>query len=294
MVIVYLVIVTNYVNENTIRSRTEENIMAKYGISVREILKRTVIVEAENLEEAIQKVEDAVKREEIILDFCDYNKREIVPSEYWGDGKVPDSEDVSFYLHIGSGEDKQRLKIRNLSEKGVNIENRTINYKGYVISTEEGIEKGVFFRNPLQKIRFDVYYDDPKMSGWKYLHNINNPFRRFFEILIGNGNIVKNVKEWSNDVEWEGFTGNILCCPIYFKRKYKKLNAVSGGSDDIQEINSYGYESIFEKCVGSCDKENTTIKMNSGKKIKIKRRSYHFTCEYIIEKIIDTGIIGDC
>lgn len=75
--------------------------MSRYGISVREILKRTVIVEAENLEEAIQKVEDAVKRDEIILDVDDYDDREIVPSEYWCDGKVPEDEDVSFYWHIG-------------------------------------------------------------------------------------------------------------------------------------------------------------------------------------------------
>lgn len=74
--------------------------MSKYGISVREILKRTVIVEAENLDEAIQKVEKAVEREEIILDVDDYDDREIVPSEYWNDGKVPEGEDVSFYWHI--------------------------------------------------------------------------------------------------------------------------------------------------------------------------------------------------
>ena len=75
--------------------------MARYGISVREILKRTVIVEAENLEEAIKKVEDAVEREEIILDVDDYDDREIVPSEYFEGGKVPDGEDVSFYWTIG-------------------------------------------------------------------------------------------------------------------------------------------------------------------------------------------------
>lgn len=75
--------------------------MSKYGISVREILKRTVIVEAENLEEAIQKVYEAVERDEIILDVDDYDDREIIPSEYWKDGKVPDGEDVSFYWHIG-------------------------------------------------------------------------------------------------------------------------------------------------------------------------------------------------
>lgn len=75
--------------------------MAQYGISVREILKRTVIVEAENLEEAILKVEDAVEREEIILDYDDYDDREIIPSEYFEGGKMPDGEDVSFYWHIG-------------------------------------------------------------------------------------------------------------------------------------------------------------------------------------------------
>lgn len=78
-----------------------KNIMSKYGISVREILKRTVIVEAENLKEAIQKVKDAVKCDEIILDADDYDDREIVPSEYWEGGKVPIGEDVSFYWHIG-------------------------------------------------------------------------------------------------------------------------------------------------------------------------------------------------
>ena len=76
------------------------NIMARYGISVREILKRAVIVEAENLEKAIQKVEDAVEREEIILDVDDYDDREIVPSEYFEGGKVPEGKDVSFYWHI--------------------------------------------------------------------------------------------------------------------------------------------------------------------------------------------------
>ena len=78
--------------------------MSRYGISVREILKRTVIVEADSLEEAIQKVEGAVERDEILLDYDDYDDREIVPSEYWDGGKVPEGEDVSFYWHIGENE----------------------------------------------------------------------------------------------------------------------------------------------------------------------------------------------
>ena len=46
--------------------------MPKYGISVREILKRTVIVEAENIEAAVQRAEEAVEREEVILDVDGY------------------------------------------------------------------------------------------------------------------------------------------------------------------------------------------------------------------------------
>lgn len=98
------------------------------------------------------------------------------------------------------------------------------------------------------------------MSAWEYLHDIKNPFRRLFEIIIGNENIVKNIKEWSKDADWGGFTGNILSCPIYFKREYRRLNAVSSEDDNIQEINSYGYESEFEICNGHCNMEKPLLK----------------------------------
>ena len=76
--------------------------MSRYGISVREILKRTVIVEAENTEEAMQKVKEAVERDEIILDADDYDDREIEPSPYFGNGsgEVPEGEDVSSYWQL--------------------------------------------------------------------------------------------------------------------------------------------------------------------------------------------------
>lgn len=74
--------------------------MSKYAISVREILKRTVIVEAEDIVEAFQKVQNAVEQEKIILDADDYDERQIIPSEYWENGKVPDTEDVSYFWHL--------------------------------------------------------------------------------------------------------------------------------------------------------------------------------------------------
>ena len=74
--------------------------MPRYGISVREILKRTVIVEAENAEDAVRKAEEAVECEEVILDVDDFDDREIVPSEYWEGGRIPDGEDVSCYWRL--------------------------------------------------------------------------------------------------------------------------------------------------------------------------------------------------
>lgn len=102
--------------------------MSSYGISVREILKRTVIVEAENLEEAIQKVEDAVKQEKIILSVDDYDDREIVPYEYWEDGEVPVGENIAPYLILGTKK-KVRLNFKQLYENG----NTDLTYGGKII-----------------------------------------------------------------------------------------------------------------------------------------------------------------
>ena len=79
--------------------------MPVYGISVKEILKRTVIVEAENVEDAVRKAEEAVECEEVILDVDDFDDREIVPSEYWEGGRIPDGEDVSCYWRLEHEDD---------------------------------------------------------------------------------------------------------------------------------------------------------------------------------------------
>lgn len=102
--------------------------MAQYGISVREILKRTVIVEAESLEEAMQKVEAAVERNEIILEVDDYDEREIVPSEYFEGGKVPVGENIGHYLILGNKK-KVRLNFKQLYENG----NTDLTYGGKII-----------------------------------------------------------------------------------------------------------------------------------------------------------------
>lgn len=168
------------------------------------------------------------------------------------------------------------------------MKNETVNYKEYLIYSEEGEKRGLFFRNPLQKVSFDAYSEDPMFSAWKYEEDIKNPIRRLYEILIGNGKIVKNIDEWSENLDFAGFTAKILCCPIYFKRKYRKLVAYSCGNGNIQKIVSYGFESEFNECGGDCDIEKTYILLKNGKHIRIKRKEqYHYTYVHIVKEIID-------
>lgn len=86
---------------NLLLKRGRGLLMQEYGVSVREILKRTVIVKARNAEDAIKKVEDAIERVELILDADDFYDREIRLYECWEDGKAPAGEDISYYWHLG-------------------------------------------------------------------------------------------------------------------------------------------------------------------------------------------------
>ena len=107
------------------------------------------------------------------------------------------------------------------------MENRIVNYNGYVISTEESIEKGIFFRNPIQKVFFDAYYmDESKISAWKYLHDIKKTIRKLYEILIGNKNIIKIIH------------GQMIQIGVDLCRKYKEspliINAVEAHHGDVE------------------------------------------------------------
>jgi hypothetical protein len=161
-------------------------------------------------------------------------------------------------------------------------------YKGYVIITDEKTEKGIFFRSPIQKAAFDDYGNHHR-NVWKYANSIKNPLRRFYEILIGNGKIVKNINKWVDELDFGGFRGNILCSPIYFKRECRKLTAISCGNHDIREIKSYGYESEFNNCDGACHMERTTIRMKHGRTVRCRgKEHFRYTYKHIVEEIIDS------
>lgn len=81
--------------ENMTEETKTEASTSRFSVSVMETLKRTVIVRAKSLVEAVRKVELAVERGEIVLTDRDYHDCEVVPSGDWSGGKVPEDEDVS-------------------------------------------------------------------------------------------------------------------------------------------------------------------------------------------------------
>ena len=73
----------------------------KYAIRIEEIIAKTVIVEADDLDEAIEKVEAACNDDIIFLDGIeDFVERNVFPSEYFKNGIVSDERDVSYYEHL--------------------------------------------------------------------------------------------------------------------------------------------------------------------------------------------------
>lgn len=164
------------------------------------------------------------------------------------------------------------------------------NYKNFNITRCELEEKGIFFRLPIRKQYFttwDILTDSP--SIWDYLDHIKNPIWCFYQILIGNYQIIKNGKEWSKDDNFAGFLANVICSPIYFKRRSRCIEVYPNSDDTrIAKIVSYGYEDEFINVSGECIKETTTITFKNSKKIKMINKG-DYNCTYLseIEKLIN-------
>ena len=177
------------------------------------------------------------------------------------------------------------------------MEINTTIHNNHVITSESGTQRGIFFRSPIQKVSFDAYYTTGPavVSAWTYLNKIKNPIRRLYEILIGNVEIVKNINEWANNMDWGGFTANKLMSPIYFRREYRYLESVSSNTHDvIQKVVSYGYEGPYNMCSGACHIERTRITLRNGKKIRLKKTEYyHYTYIHIVERMISSGNIDN-
>ena len=71
----------------------------EFAVKIKETLERTVIIEAEDKYQALEIVEDKAN-DEINLDAKDFSGREVLISDEFPDGVVPDDADVSHYMHV--------------------------------------------------------------------------------------------------------------------------------------------------------------------------------------------------
>ena len=171
------------------------------------------------------------------------------------------------------------------------IEQRVVNEHGFVFETTETEHKGIFFRSPIQMIDFenDYFSDNPRSAG-ELNHKLkNNALYRWFNILMGNKNIVKNLNKWIDEMDFAGVNKRCLVLPIYFKRLERSLKAtnVSNSESDINEVISKGFESPYEIVAGCCKIERTKFTYKNGKSSKVNHKEqYHYTYQHVIEEEI--------
>ena len=72
----------------------------EYAINIKETLSRTIIVEADDLCEALQNVEDAANEGKINLTCDDSFDRDITPAEWAHEGVIPDGSNTDYYEHL--------------------------------------------------------------------------------------------------------------------------------------------------------------------------------------------------
>lgn len=73
-----------------------------YAIAVKEVLKETVLVNAETLEDAIQLAQDSYDNGEIVIDYDNFLEADINASSNWKNGIYTGSEEMKqYYLKLG-------------------------------------------------------------------------------------------------------------------------------------------------------------------------------------------------
>lgn len=76
--------------------------MAKYAVTVKEILAKTIIVEAQNYDEATNKICDAYYDGKIILDYRDFDGEACFDeTALWGYGEIPEGDkNLKYFEHL--------------------------------------------------------------------------------------------------------------------------------------------------------------------------------------------------
>lgn len=165
-------------------------------------------------------------------------------------------------------------------------ETQTTYYSDFKITSEKGIEHGLFFRDPLSKKILVVNYKNCDTDAFQYIAKIKNPLFRLAQYLLGNRQVILNIEYMQSDETY--FTNiNILRSPVYFKRNYRRTEAINRNENGcISSIISHGI--CNEDCEATCVKEKTITTFFNGRAevCILRNRAHCFTHLFNIAKII--------
>lgn len=152
----------------------------------------------------------------------------------------------------------------------------------------EGIEKGVYFRFPLQKVykeSFSFNDENECVSGWR-----NRAIKQVIPFLL-NIRMWFKCKEWLEEDDFAGIRVKELCSPIYFIRKVRTATHKILNHPFITEINVYGYEPYKNYCAGAAEREVTIIKFKDNSKNRVvKYEKFHYVYAHVVEQELKQGL----
>lgn len=158
--------------------------------------------------------------------------------------------------------------------------------KGMSIVTNHNFyKKGLFLRNPIQKIQYDVMtYDNDVNNAYQW---IDTAKKKVIPYLL-NWNKFKKISNFIHLENAGCIYVNELRNPLYFERKGRELKCIiTDETHPVYEVYSWGYEWEWESCSGYCVKEMTIITFRDGRKHHTTNYGkYKWTYEHIVMDFI--------
>ena len=176
----------------------------------------------------------------------------------------------------------------------MNIIGRSIlKNENVTIEHAEGIETGLFFRKPIQRVQITTdSYGNESRSGYHhsvyiYMKRCKNPIRKLYEYILGNKESIRQIILNQDDISFYGVKVNVLCSPIYFSRRFRSLKAISENPRSLVfGVESKGYESNFNLVSGACVVEKSTIDYADGHAEKqVSKGKYDLTYPYSVKEM---------
>lgn len=147
----------------------------------------------------------------------------------------------------------------------------------FSIISETKIEKGIFFRSPIQKVQVETYLGEA--YSW-----VDNAKRLVIPYLL-NMDKYSHFKEIIEDDDLAGLVVRVFASPIYFKRYVRTaIHKFKNHPDGLLEIRVFGEEPFKNNCSGACICEKAIFVFDNEKKETVKTYgSFHYYYKHVVE-----------